>query len=41
MIKFFAEWCPHCQDMAEDWKELANDICGSPFRVAEVNVYNF
>lgn len=24
-IKFYAPWCPHCQDMAPNWKEMAKE----------------
>lgn len=38
MIKFFAPWCPHCQEMAPDWERLADDYRGSDkYLVAEVD----
>jgi protein disulfide-isomerase A1 len=25
-IKFFAPWCDHCKEMANDWKDAAREL---------------
>lgn len=35
-IKFYAPWCPHCQQMAPNWAELGREMKGK-LRVGEVN----
>jgi protein disulfide-isomerase len=35
-VKFYVPWCPHCQDMAEAWKELAREMKGK-LNIGEVN----
>ncbi|TFB03450.1 hypothetical protein CCMA1212_004646 [Trichoderma ghanense] len=35
-IKFYAPWCPHCQDMAPTWEQLAKSMKGK-LNIGEVN----
>lgn len=35
-IKFYAPWCPHCQDMAPTWEQLAKTMKGK-LNIGEVN----
>ncbi|KAK5998464.1 putative C3D6.13c-like protein [Cladobotryum mycophilum] len=35
-IKFYAPWCPHCQDMAPTWEQLAKTMRGK-LNIGEVN----
>ncbi|KAJ5666925.1 hypothetical protein N7462_011334 [Penicillium macrosclerotiorum] len=35
-IKFYAPWCPHCQAMAPNWKEMAKEMKDT-LNVGEVN----
>ncbi|RFU75969.1 disulfide isomerase [Trichoderma arundinaceum] len=35
-IKFYAPWCPHCQDMAPTWEQLAKTVKGK-LNIGEVN----
>ncbi|KAJ5738804.1 hypothetical protein N7493_001959 [Penicillium malachiteum] len=35
-IKFYAPWCPHCQAMAPNWKEMAKEM-KDVLNVGEVN----
>lgn len=35
-IKFYAPWCPHCQDMAPTWEQLAKNMKGK-LNIGEVN----
>lgn len=35
-IKFYAPWCPHCQDMAPTWEQVAKNMRGK-LNIGEVN----
>ncbi|KAL7950351.1 thioredoxin domain-containing protein [Trichoderma barbatum] len=35
-IKFYAPWCPHCQDMAPTWEQVAKTMKGK-LNIGEVN----
>jgi len=36
--KIYANWCGHCQNMADDWKALKNDLAkrGDAFEFSEI-----
>lgn len=36
-VKFYAPWCPHCQNMAKTWEDLANSYEDGSVSVAEVD----
>ncbi|CAE8672302.1 unnamed protein product, partial [Polarella glacialis] len=36
-VKFFAPWCKHCKDMANDWHELAKQDWPDDLRVARID----
>lgn len=35
-VKFYAPWCPHCQNMAKTWEDLANSYEDGSVSVAKV-----